>query len=330
MNEVVGRETIILPTSHSPSQPLCHGPSRTAHPRIQGPSPSAATGPGRARGVAHGISVAFCTGSTTSCARGSRGGTCRAASGTGTASFAAIGAGAWPGSGNGWQPACAEERAQPCRVHLDTTHVRSHPVSAGARRAQGGPDAQAQGRSRGGFGTKLHVLVDAQGGLLACCLTPGQAHDRPQAEGLLEGVRPDYVLADRSYDDDELRLYIVAQGAEPVIPGRRNRRQCRSTTTGCCTGSATSWNGPSAGSSRADAWASGRVTLSHTHTIWRGRSCVGAGHGTGSSSCCIPVAAPCGTAGGQPGPMLARCPAAVPTFPLNQIGRYDRQGPLPA
>ncbi|MDE0670589.1 MAG: transposase [Caldilineaceae bacterium] len=84
-------------------------------------------------------------------------------------------------------------------MHLDTTHVRSHPVSAGARREQGG--------------------------LLACCLTPGQAHDRPPAEDLLEGVRPDYVLADRSYDDDELRLYIVSQGAELVIPGRRNRRE---------------------------------------------------------------------------------------------------------
>ena len=78
-------------------------------------------------------------------------------------------------------------------------------VSAGARCEQGGQEAQAQGRSRGGFGTKLHVLVDAQG-------------------RLLEGVRPDYVLADRSYDDDDLRLHIVAQGSEPVIPGRRNRQ----------------------------------------------------------------------------------------------------------
>ena len=51
--------------------------------------------------------------------------------------------------------ACAEERVQPCLVYLDTTHVRSHPVSAGARRVQG--------RSRGGFGSKLHILVDAQG-----------------------------------------------------------------------------------------------------------------------------------------------------------------------
>lgn len=28
--------------------------------------------------------------------------------------------------------ACASERGQPRRMHLDTTHVRAHPVSAGA------------------------------------------------------------------------------------------------------------------------------------------------------------------------------------------------------
>ncbi|MXZ25083.1 MAG: transposase [Caldilineaceae bacterium SB0665_bin_21] len=46
--------------------------------------------------------------------------------------------------------ACAEARKQECRVHLDTTHVRSHPASAGARRDQGGQEAQAQGLSRAG------------------------------------------------------------------------------------------------------------------------------------------------------------------------------------
>ncbi len=129
MNKVVGCETIILSTSHSPSQPLRHGPSRIVHPRIRGPAPSAAPGLGGARGFA-------------------------------------------PGT-------------PPLRT-------REQPLSL--------LSAQAQGRSRGGFGTKQHVLVDAQG-------------------GLLEGVCPDYVLADWSYDDDDLRLYIVVQGAEPVIPG---------------------------------------------------------------------------------------------------------------
>ena len=33
--------------------------------------------------------------------------------------------------------ACAAERGQPCRVHLDTTHVRADPVSVGARPASG-------------------------------------------------------------------------------------------------------------------------------------------------------------------------------------------------
>ena len=31
------------------------------------------------------------------------------------------------------------------------------------------------------------------------------------------------MLADRAYDADDLRRIIVALGAEPVIPGRRNR-----------------------------------------------------------------------------------------------------------
>lgn len=98
--------------------------------------------------------------------------------------------------------ACTEERRHQCRVYLDTTddttHVHSHPVSAGAR-------------------------LD-QGGLLACLLTPGQAGGRPLAEALLEGIQPGHVLADQSYDADNLRRYIAALGAEPVMPGRRNRR----------------------------------------------------------------------------------------------------------
>ena len=45
------------PVSHYSSQPLCHGPPRIAHSRIQGFSPSAATGPVRVRGLACGSAM---------------------------------------------------------------------------------------------------------------------------------------------------------------------------------------------------------------------------------------------------------------------------------
>ena len=54
-------------------------------------------------------------------------------------------------------------------------------------------------------------------------LTPGQAGDTPQAQPLLEGLHPGHVMADRAYDADPLRDFIVEQGGVPVIPGRRHR-----------------------------------------------------------------------------------------------------------
>ena len=48
-------------------------------------------------------------------------------------------------------------------VLIDSTVIRAHPCAAGALRRDGGQDAQALGRSRGGFSTKIHVNVDALG-----------------------------------------------------------------------------------------------------------------------------------------------------------------------
>ena len=50
---------------------------------------------------------------------------------------------------------------------IDSTVVRAHPCAAGAPQGQGGQEAQALGRSRGGFSTKVHVSVDALGNPLA-------------------------------------------------------------------------------------------------------------------------------------------------------------------
>ena len=54
-------------------------------------------------------------------------------------------------------------------VPRDSSHVRAHVSAAGA---PGGPEGQTLGRSRGGYNTKLHVLVDTAGRLLRVRLNP--------------------------------------------------------------------------------------------------------------------------------------------------------------
>jgi len=84
--------------------------------------------------------------------------------------------------------------------------------------------AQVLGRSRGGFGTKLHVLVDALGNPLAFTLTGGAAGDNPQAIPLLAGVATQEVLADRGYDADATIASIEGTlQAVATIPPKKNR-----------------------------------------------------------------------------------------------------------
>ena len=54
-------------------------------------------------------------------------------------------------------------------------------------------------------------------------LTPGQTHDITQAAPLLEGLAAEHVIADKGYDGDAVLQTIHAQGAQAVIPPKRNR-----------------------------------------------------------------------------------------------------------
>ena len=110
---------------------------------------------------------------------------------------------------------------------LDSTIIRAHPCAAGAPAKQGGQSAQALGRSRGGFSSKIHVVVDALGNPLDFVLTAGQAHDVKHAPALLQGRTSDYVVADKAYDADPLIDLIETMGAIPVIPARKNRTEPR-------------------------------------------------------------------------------------------------------
>ena len=80
------------------------------------------------------------------------------------------------------------------------------------------------GRSRGGFGTKVHVAVNGLGLPVKLVLTPGQAADVTQAETLIEGVPFEVVIADRGYDSQAVVDAVEAKGGEAVIPTQKNRK----------------------------------------------------------------------------------------------------------
>jgi|CXWL01.1.fsa_nt_gi transposase len=112
-------------------------------------------------------------------------------------------------------------------VFIDSTVARAHACAAGAAHDCAG--GEALGRSRGGFGTKVHAVTDALGNPLDFILTGGQESDIGQAEALLE-LTPEgaeALGADKGYDSDKFVAAIQARGMEAVIPPRGNRSEPR-------------------------------------------------------------------------------------------------------
>jgi transposase len=69
------------------------------------------------------------------------------------------------------------------------------------------------------------MICDSLGRPLRFRLTAGQRHDNLAAKDLLEGFDARAVLADRAYDNNNLRQIIADMGAEAVIPSTRSRKQ---------------------------------------------------------------------------------------------------------
>ena len=95
----------------------------------------------------------------------------------------------------------------------------------GRLQKRGRQNKQCLGRSRGGFSSKIHLLVDALGFPLQFILTGGERHDLSQAESLLAPFDFDAVIADKGYDSDPLRELLTARQVEVVIPSRSSRKQ---------------------------------------------------------------------------------------------------------
>lgn len=68
------------------------------------------------------------------------------------------------------------------------------------------------------------MACDTLGRPVRFLLAPGNSHDILAVPALLEGHRPQAVLADRAYDANSLRQHLDRIGAEAVIPSTRSRR----------------------------------------------------------------------------------------------------------
>jgi transposase len=80
------------------------------------------------------------------------------------------------------------------------------------------------GRSRGGFSTKVHILVDALGNPVEFILTAGQEADVTRAGPLIDAHKADAYILDKAYDSDAVVETAKRQGAEAVIPPKKNRK----------------------------------------------------------------------------------------------------------
>lgn len=90
------------------------------------------------------------------------------------------------------------------------------------------PADHALGRSRGGWTTKIHALIDAHCAPLLVMLTAGQAGDNPQLQPLLmrhtdDGARDFRLLADKAYSHDSTRAYLRRRRIAHTIPERSDQ-----------------------------------------------------------------------------------------------------------
>jgi transposase len=85
--------------------------------------------------------------------------------------------------------------------------------------------------TRGGFGSKVHLMTDGKGLPIGCVLTQGNRNECPVFDALLDaalvntgGAAPIRLAADRAYNAGEIRTRLATLGVEAVIPPRSSDR----------------------------------------------------------------------------------------------------------
>src|SRR5262245_44019244 len=119
--------------------------------------------------------------------------------------------------------------------YVDGSIVRAHQHAAGAK--QSTVEAEALGRSQGGFSTKIHLRADGNGKPITFVLTAGQRHEAVAFEALMEhGAvkrvsrghpkrRPKRLVADKGYSSRRIRSYLRRHNIRVTIPHKTNEHQ---------------------------------------------------------------------------------------------------------
>ncbi|MCC8399298.1 MAG: transposase, partial [Rickettsia endosymbiont of Platyusa sonomae] len=77
--------------------------------------------------------------------------------------------------------------------------------------------SQSTGRGRKGLGTTIHLAITSNG-CINCQLFPAQRQDCKTVEQLWPWEEIDFVVADKGYDNGNIRNFIKSKNAIPVIP----------------------------------------------------------------------------------------------------------------
>ena len=113
-------------------------------------------------------------------------------------------------------------RRQRCRAY-----GRQHfdPTPSPCLSAQGATQNQALGRSRGGFTTKIHAWINAEGLPVALILKPCKVYDRKAFIDLIakHNADPDVLLGGKGGNYDAIRDKVRTQGGMPEILTKKNR-----------------------------------------------------------------------------------------------------------
>jgi transposase len=95
------------------------------------------------------------------------------------------------------------------------------------------PEDHALGRSRGGFGTKIHLVCDRLGKPAGAVLSAGQDHESKYFESAMESAcgvdkdgslrhKPGAISGDKAYSSTAIREWMAERKIQDVVPTKSN------------------------------------------------------------------------------------------------------------